>query len=130
MANDNRLTVTILLRYDTYSNWMNSDLILGAGEAAIAAFPNLNSTLPPTAVGIKMGDGRHYFDELPWIQAVAADVYAWAKASNKPTYTANEISGLAEFIAAHTSGGGGGGSAGSGSYQIVYDNVSNKYILQ
>lgn len=126
---DNTLNVILRLRYDTYTNWMNSDTIVQAGEAAVAAFPNSNPFLPPTSVGIKIGDGRHYFDELPWIQAVAADVYSWAKSINKPTYSANEITGLAEYIAAH-SGGGSGGSAGSGSYQIIYDETSQKYILQ
>ena len=116
------------LRYDTNTRWMNSDVILKPGEMAIAAFPNTNAILPPKAVGIKVGDGTHYFDELPWIQAVAADVYSWAKSINKPSYTANEIVGLADYIAAHSSGS--GGSAGSGNYQIVWDENSSKYILQ
>lgn len=124
---DNTLDVIFRLRYDTYSNWMNSDVILMSGEAAIAAFPSPNPNLPPTSVGIKIGDGRHYFDELPWIQALAADVYAWAKAAQPPA--ASTIPGLAEYIAAH-SGSSGGGSSGSGSYQIIYDSNSSKYILQ
>ena len=33
----------------------------------------------PPAIGIKIGDGEHYFHELPWVQAVAADVFNWAK---------------------------------------------------
>lgn len=121
--------IVFKLRYDTVTNWMNSDLILKQGEAAIAAFPSANAFQPPKAVGIKIGDGRHYFDELPWIQALAADVYSWAKSIDKPTYQATEIVGLADYIAAH-SGGSGGGSAGSGSYQIVWDENSSKYILQ
>ena len=120
--------IVFKLRYDTVTNWMNSDLILKQGEAAIAAFPNSNAFQPPKAVGIKIGDGRHYFDELPWIQALAADVYSWAKYTDKPTYQATEIVGLVDYIAAHS--GGGGGSAGSGSYQIVWDENSSKYILQ
>jgi len=64
---DNTLNTRILLRYDTYNNWMNSDVILLPGEAAIAAFPDPDTTKPPRAVGIKMGDGQHYFEELPWI---------------------------------------------------------------
>jgi len=45
----------------------------------------------PPAIGIKIGDGKRYFYQLPWVQAVAADVFRWAKAANKPTYTAQEI---------------------------------------
>ena len=125
---ENRLETQILLRYDTYNRWMNSEVILGPGEAAIAAFPNEDSTKPPKAIGIKIGNGRHYFDELPWIQAIAADVYSWAKSSTPPS--ADAIPGLAEYIAIHSGGGGSGGSAGSGQYRIIYDSASSKYILQ
>ena len=37
-------------------------------------------------------------DEKPFA-ALASDVYAWAKAENKPSYTAEEIDGLAGYIA-------------------------------
>lgn len=33
------------------------------------------------------------------MQAVASDIYDWAKSATKPTYTANEISGLQAYIA-------------------------------
>lgn len=127
---ENRLETRILLRYATYNQWMSSEVILQPGEAAIAAFPDNNPNNPPKAIGIKVGDGYHYFDELPWIQAIAADVYNWAKEVNKPTYQATEIVGLADYIAAHSGGGSGGGSAGSGQYQIIWDSTSSKYILQ
>jgi len=70
------LETVIQLRCDTYSNWMNSALILKVGEAAIATFPServidgLSTTTPehtPPAVGIKIGDGYHRFTELPWL---------------------------------------------------------------
>lgn len=104
---EHTIETRILLRYDTFTNWMNSNTILKQGEAAICSFPNervvdqLSNTTPentPPAIGIKIGDGFHYFRELPWVQAVAADVYKWAKTSTKPTYTASEISGLQSFI--------------------------------
>jgi hypothetical protein len=102
---ENILETRILLRYDTYNNWMNSDVILKQGEMAVAAINRRSlgntDTLPentPPAIGLKVGDGTHYFDELPWVQAVSADVYNWAKSSSKPTYTANEIQGLQAFV--------------------------------
>jgi len=78
---------------------MNSNVILKLGEAAVCAFPNNRSIVAsnitpentPPAIGIKIGDGVHYFYELPWVQAVAADVFNWAKTATKPTYTASEI---------------------------------------
>lgn len=133
---ENILETRILLRYDTYSNWMNSNVILKPGEAAIAAFPKRKTIAnsddtpanTPPAIGIKIGDGQHYFEELPWVQGVAADVYQWAKASTKPTYSANEIQGLTEFIG-NVSGGGSGGS-NNNAYRIIYDSTNSKYILQ
>lgn len=101
------LETRIQLRYGTYNQWMNSDIILKVGEAAVCTFPrnrvidslsNITPENTPPAIGIKIGDGEHYFYELPWIQAVAADVYNWAKASYKPTYTAQEIQGLQSFV--------------------------------
>ena len=128
---ENLLPIRMQLRYDTYNNWMNSSTILLPGEVAIAAFPNNDPNNPPKAIGIKVGNGRHYFDELPWIQALAADVYNWAKTIDKPTYTAQEISGLADYIAAHSGSSGGSGSGSSASnYRIYYDSSSSKYILQ
>ena len=126
---ENTLAARLLLRYDTYSNWMNSSLILKPGEAAVAILPIENpSSVAP--VGIKIGNGYNYFDELPWIQSVAMDVYSWAKQSTKPSYSASEISGLDDYINQHSSGGGSGGGIASSSYRIVYNQSTNKYILQ
>lgn len=103
---ENILETKIQLRYGTYSQWMNSDVILMQGEAAICAFPYSNTIVSsdlrpehtPPAIGIKIGDGTHYFYELPWVQAIAADVYSWAKDSQKPQYSAQEILGLKNFV--------------------------------
>ena len=47
---------------------------------------------------MKAGDGTSTFNTLGFLSGHAADVYDWAKAKTKPSYTANEISGLTEFI--------------------------------
>jgi hypothetical protein len=39
----------------------------------------------------KTGDGTTTLQALPWDSAIAADVYAWAKAATKPTYTKSEV---------------------------------------
>jgi len=94
----NIINTRIQLKYDTLSNWILSST--GAnpfkplkGEICIAEIPagTNNSGLTPPSIGIKVGDGTHTFQELPWIQAVAGDVYGWAKAENKPNYDASEI---------------------------------------
>lgn len=136
------LETRIQLRYATYTQWMNSQLILKPGEVAIAVFPynraivssNIFPDNTPPAVGIKVGDGERYFYQLPWLQAVAADVYNWAKSPDKPTYTASEIQGLDSYIEEHGGGSGGGGSGSSVSrqYQILQGTGadSNKYFLR
>lgn len=136
---ENVLETRIQLRYGTYSQWMNSDVILMQGEAAICAFPNNRSITgsnitpenTPPAIGIKIGDGQSYFYELPWVQAVAADVFNWAKSSTKPSYTASEIQGLKTFIEESLSGDE-EFSIAPRLYQLVRgteDNI-NKYYLQ
>lgn len=104
---DKQLNTIIQLRYGTYDQWMNSDVVLREGEPALCSFPNkqvidsLSNTTPehtPPAIGIKIGDGYHRFSGLPWVQAIAADVYNWAKESQKPTYNISEISGLQSYL--------------------------------
>ena len=96
------LNARITLKYDTLSNWTSSNLVLKAGEMAIATIPEPTSgTFDPNkvpVVGIKVGDGTHTFSQLNWIQSIAGDVYAWAKAATKPTYEASEIQNLQEYI--------------------------------
>lgn len=94
------LNVRINHKYDSYANWMSSSLILNKGELAVVEIPSqaTETGLTPPAIGIKIGDGVHTFANLAWIQATAGDVYAWAKAATKPEYSANEITGLTEFV--------------------------------
>ena len=95
------LNTRITLKYDTYENWQKSTLVLKAGEVAICAVPSgvtVEGITKPPAVLQKIGDGAHVFKDLPWLQAVASDVHTWAKAASKPTYAANEITGLDTYI--------------------------------
>lgn len=84
MAN---LKTRISLKYDTLENWGKSALVLNKGEVAIATIPAADASkkqLPP--VMFKVGDGTHTFSELDWASGLAADVYGWAKAANRPAY--------------------------------------------
>lgn len=137
---ENILETRIMLRFGTYAQWMNSNVILLQGEAAVASFPSSRTIVnsndvpenTPPAIGIKIGDGFHRFDELPWVQGIAADVYTWAKQVNKPTYTAAEIQGLQSYIEEHGSGGGSGSTSASRRYQLTQGTGLNahKYYLQ
>ena len=144
---EHTIETRILLRYDTLDHWMNSTVILKQGEAAIAASTfdytiegtNHRPEHTPPAIGIKIGDGYHYFSELPWVQAVAGDVYSWAKQQTKPQYNANEIQGLTALIQQCIEDAGGGGGSGTGpvtvearAYRLTQGTGSNanKYYLQ
>ena len=94
MANKT-LKTRIKLKYDTLANWQGdgADVVLLKGEVAICEVPtggSLEQVTPP-AILFKVGDGVKTFAQLPWVSGLAADVYAWAKAATKPTYTASEV---------------------------------------
>lgn len=103
----NTLNTRIKLKYDTLSNWLGATTFIPLeGEVCIAVIPNGDASQPkkvydptrypnndntnnlsglsPYAIGIKVGDGVNNFANLPWIQAIAGDVYGWAKAAERP----------------------------------------------
>lgn len=89
------LKTRIKLKYDTLTNWQgeSANVVLLKGEVAICEVPtggSLEQVTPP-AILFKVGDGVKTFAQLPWVSGLAADVYAWAKAATKPTYTAGEV---------------------------------------
>ena len=102
MPDTNKVFQTrIQLKYDTYENWIAADPILKKGEMAIATIPKGNTTSKlqnlPNVV-LKIGDGTSRYSILPFVSGLAADVYGWAKAETKPSYTASEITGLQDAI--------------------------------
>lgn len=107
------LNTRIALKYDTYGNWQEHNPILLKGEIAIAELPingnkdgvgvpNANGSTPAIQnapnILIKVGDGTNHYNDLKFVSALAADVYSWAKAATKPTYSAGEITGLDKYI--------------------------------
>ena len=89
----------ISLKYDTYANWVEKDPVLLAGEVAVVVVPaDTNAVEQEPATLFKVGDGTSKFSELQFVAGLAADVYDWAKAATKPTYSASEIDGLSDYI--------------------------------
>ena len=96
----NELRTRIKSKIDYFSAWQSSSFIPLLGEICIAIIPTNSGPddrtvgepqigenkpgLSPYAIGLKVGDGRNTFSNLPWIQAIAGDVYAWAKANTPP----------------------------------------------
>ena len=89
------LNTRIKLKYDTLTNWSTANPVLLAGEVAVVAIPtseaNTVGQVTKPAIVFKVGDGTTTFANLPYASGLAADVYGWAKAANKPSYTATEV---------------------------------------
>lgn len=87
-------------KVDTYANWQANNPKLLNGEIAIVVVPaKAGAVAQEPAILFKVGDGTKLFKELGWASGIAADVYDWAKASTKPSYSADEIDGLEGYIA-------------------------------
>ena len=89
------LNTRIRLKYDTLTNWTTANPTLLSGEVAVVAIPtsetNTVGQVTKPAIVFKVGDGTTAFNDLPYASALSADVYSWAKAATKPTYTATEV---------------------------------------
>lgn len=103
MADNHVLNTRIKLKYDSYENWIAKDPVLLAGEVAIATVATNDAEGKPgfqnlPNVVIKVGDGSSKYSALKFVSALAADVHGWAKEANKPVYTAQEITGIKDYI--------------------------------
>ena len=104
MANEifKEIKTKIALKTLTYEQWeaIKDTYKPLRGEVCFCKIPSgsAEATNAPTVL-FKVGDGEKVFSQLNWASALAADVHSWAKASTKPTYSANEITGLDEYIA-------------------------------
>lgn len=93
------LNTRIVMRNDTYAQWVEKDPVLLKGEVGVVVIHADTGAVQGEPVTLfKVGDGTKKFSQLDFIGAKAADVYSWAKAANKPTYSATEITGLADYI--------------------------------
>ena len=75
------LRARLKLLYKSWSEWQsNLDFVPLQGEACIVYAPaNTLESLHEPALLVKIGDGTTDFEHLPYIQAIASDVYDWAK---------------------------------------------------
>ena len=95
------LNTILRLKYDTLANWKAAnEYVPMKGEVCIVAVPSdAKQVASEPAILFKVGDGTGVVfkkegsdkTELPWASGLAADVHAWAKAKDKPTYKAEEI---------------------------------------
>lgn len=86
MANIAKFNTRVQLKFDLLENWNKiSPLSFKPlkGEVCIVKVPTGSSaeqTTPPAYL-MRVGDGETYFENLPWVSALAADVHSWAKKS-------------------------------------------------
>ena len=97
------LQTRILNKIDTHENWLKvaDTFVPKNGEICIDTITTTvdGAVVAPPQTLIKIGDGTSTWGDLNFLGGISADVYAWAKAATKPTYTAEEISGLDDYIA-------------------------------
>lgn len=75
----NEIFTRIQLKYDSWDNWKTvKDTFKPLKGEVCVVNPGENST----SCLLKVGDGEKFFGALPWVEAPAADVYAWAKAKD------------------------------------------------
>jgi hypothetical protein len=122
MANETKekfLKTRIINKHASLADWRNdkagadkgANFKLKEGEIALARIEltngttsgennNINSTPAYIIkVGAKDANGiEQNFENSAWAYAKAVDVYEWAKAANKPSYSASEIDGLQAFV--------------------------------
>lgn len=97
MAETKTLKTRISLLSKSYAEWQTlEDKILLKGEVGICTVPtNTGVAQNEPCVLLKIGDGTTAFKNLPWLSALAADIYAWAK---KASLDFNDLD--ATFLAA------------------------------
>ena len=96
------LKTRIQLKYDTYENWTTNNPTPLAGELCVVVVPAAaGAVAQEPAILFKVGDGTTPFNTLNFTSGIAADVYDWAKAETKPTYAADEITGIGDYIATY-----------------------------
>ena len=93
------LNTRFQLPYDTYTNWSTKNPKLKKGEMVQVEVPApKDAIVQAPSVLIKVGDGIHNFNDLAWASGLAADIYDWANAATKPSYSTSELTNDSGFV--------------------------------
>lgn len=112
-----------VLKGDTYANLTQENITPLKNEPVVVIVPaETGAVQQEPCILLKIGDGTTPFNDLPFVAGRAADVYNWAKAATKPSYTASEIEGLDDYISGQI-------EDTDTQYQIVVDG-SNDHLLK
>ena len=89
----------LILDRRTHQEWMEADPVAKLGEIMIVEVPLDSSVVEQEPCFLlKVGDGTKPYSQLNWFSGLAADVYDWAKEPNKPVYSIDEITNLANTL--------------------------------
>lgn len=89
----------LILDRRTHQEWMEANPVAKLGEIMIVEVPLDSSVVEQEPCFLlKVGDGIRPYSQLNWFSGLAADVYDWAKEPNKPAYSINEITNLANTL--------------------------------
>ena len=95
------LKTRIQLKYDTLANWnaVASTFVPNKGEVCFVEIPTgaATATTAPTVL-FKVGDGKATWGALKWGSALAADVYAWAKASSPQAIIDSAVNAVGSVV--------------------------------
>ena len=106
-----------------YANLTQENITPLKNEPVVVIVPAETGAVPQEpCILLKTGDGTTPFNDLPFVAGRAADVYNWAKAATKPSYTASEFEGLDDYISGQI-------EDTDTQYQIVVDG-SNDHLLK
>ena len=93
------LNTRFQLPYDTYTNWSAKNPKLKKSEMVQVEVPApKDAIIQAPSILIKVGDGIHNFNDLAWTSGLAADIYDWAKAATKPSYSTSELTNDSGFV--------------------------------
>lgn len=128
MAEAKTLKTRISLLSKSYTEWQTvEDKVLLKGEVGICTVPaNTGVSQSEPCVLLKIGDGTTAFKDLPWLSALAADIYAWAKKASldfndlDTTFLAALDARILEKA----------GEQSEANYRLVNDQTSGIYKLQ
>lgn len=110
-------------RSQNYANLTQENITPLKNEPVVVIVPaETGAVQQEPCILLKIGDGTTPFNDLPFVAGRAADVYNWAKAATKPSYTASEIEGLDDYISGQI-------EDTDTQYQIVVDG-SNDHLLK
>jgi hypothetical protein len=89
-----KINTQLLIKSGNLESWNNKNPLLSAREVCLVEVPLQNGT---STFLMKIGNGINNFQDLPFLSALSADIYDWARAETKPDYDISEIKNFQDY---------------------------------